>query len=377
MKRRTTFAAVTVALVLGLGAAAVYLVVRARGAARGTRAASSVRVGDFKSIYVFDQDPELGSVVKKNLRRARLVVPGRPHPLPTTLKEMEATIKKRRVFFVTTNSMGWRNQEVKPEPARGTVRIINLGDSVTFGWGVADDRTYSAVLGKLLRKRGAFEVINIGIPSLDSTGADRLLARVERFQPRLVTINVGLNDLAPDLTRSRSFDPAFGQPARRYRQVVTRLAKTLRGMLRRLQDAGIKAVLFVPPMNSFYPRQDGEYLCQAIRGVARDQHLPLIDLPAIFSQEERKSGLVVETRGGTQRLLQYSGGRSEVLVSAAVEVKRRYYISRAIYDFLENRSVSQRLSIDGCHPNEAGHELAARLLLSEVLKLVQRQGPPR
>ena len=372
MRRRTKFGVVTVALVLGLGALAAYVLIRARTGAGTARTVDRVKAGDFKSIYVFAHDPELGSVVKKNLRKARLVVPGRPHPLPTSLKEMEATIQRRRVFFVSTNSMGFRDREIKTAAAPGTIRVVNLGDSVTFGWGVEDDRTYSAVLGKLLQKQGAFEVINTGIPSMDSTGVDRLLARIEHLQPRVVTINMGLNDLAPDPTTSRSFDPAFGQPAKKYRRVVTDLAKTLRGMLRRLQDAGTRVIVFVPPMNSFYPRQDGEYILQAIRGVARDAHLPLIDLPAIFNEQERRDGLVVETRGGTQQLVRYSAGRPEVLVSAAVTPGRKYYVAASIYDHMENSSVSQRLSIDGCHPNEAGHELIARRLLSEILKLALR-----
>ena len=122
-------------------------------------------------------------------------------------------------------------------------------------------------------------------------------------------------------------------------------------------------------MNSFYPRQDGRFLCDAIRGVARDQHLPLIDLPAIFHQEEQKDGLVVRTTGTTQRLVRYTGGEPDALVTATVKKGREFYVSKEIYDYLEREPVSQRLSIDGCHPNEAGHALIARRLAAEVLKL--------
>ena len=372
MTRRTKFGLVTVALVLGSGALAAYLLVRARTTMRSPQTASWVKVGDFRSIYAFAHDPELGSVVKKNLRKARMVVPGRPHPLPTTLKQMEATIQRRRVFFVTTNSMGFRNHEVKVAAAAGTVRIVNLGDSVTFGWGVDEGRSYSALLGRMLKKEGAFEVINTGIPSLDSTGVDRLLARIEHLRPRLVTINMGLNDLAPDPDTGRNFDPAFDQPAKKYKWAVNGLAKTLRGMLRRLQDSGTRVVLFVPPMNSFYPRQDGEYILEAIRGVARDAQIPLIDLQAIFIKEERKNGLVLETRDNTQKLVKYSAGEPDVLVSATVTGGRKFFVADSIYRYMEHNPVSQRLSIDGCHPNEAGHELIARLLLREVLKLVRK-----
>jgi len=49
-----------------------------------------------------------------------------------------------------TNSFGLRSPEVAvPKPA-GTFRILSLGDSRTFGWGLADEATYSRRLERLL-----------------------------------------------------------------------------------------------------------------------------------------------------------------------------------------------------------------------------------
>jgi len=67
---------------------------------------------------------------------------------------------------VHINSFGTRGPEFAlPKPA-GVIRILSLGDSTCFGWGVGNDETYSRLLEKKLnesRKGGArFEVINAG-----------------------------------------------------------------------------------------------------------------------------------------------------------------------------------------------------------------------
>ena len=47
---------------------------------------------------------------------------------------------------VTINSLGLRNREIAPAKPEGVTRIMMLGDSIVFGWGVAQDKTMSVVL---------------------------------------------------------------------------------------------------------------------------------------------------------------------------------------------------------------------------------------
>jgi hypothetical protein len=51
---------------------------------------------------------------------------------------------------VTTNSLGLRGAEVEPKQPN-EMRILSLGESSTFGYGVEDDQTYSALLERRLR----------------------------------------------------------------------------------------------------------------------------------------------------------------------------------------------------------------------------------
>jgi lysophospholipase L1-like esterase len=68
---------------------------------------------------------------------------------------------------VHVNSQGTRGPEFQIEKPAGTIRILSLGDSRTFGWGLADDETYSRRLEQLLQSYVGtgkkVEVINAGV----------------------------------------------------------------------------------------------------------------------------------------------------------------------------------------------------------------------
>lgn len=68
---------------------------------------------------------------------------------------------------VHINSEGTRGPEFAPEKPAGTIRILSLGDSKTFGWGVSGTEAYSGRLEILLQSwvgRGRkVEVINAGV----------------------------------------------------------------------------------------------------------------------------------------------------------------------------------------------------------------------
>jgi hypothetical protein len=58
-----------------------------------------------------------------------------------------------------TNSRGMRGAEVAERKDPGRVRVLCLGDSFTFGHGVADDQTWPAVVSRLDRR---LEMVNMG-----------------------------------------------------------------------------------------------------------------------------------------------------------------------------------------------------------------------
>ena len=68
-----------------------------------------------------------------------------------------------------TNSKGTRGPEFSEQKPPNTIRVITLGDSTTFGWGLADDETWPAKLEEYLQagigESKDVEVINAGVNS--------------------------------------------------------------------------------------------------------------------------------------------------------------------------------------------------------------------
>lgn len=101
---------------------------------------------------------------------------------------------------VAINSYGFRDREHLVTPEFGTFRILCIGDSLTFGDGVAIEDTYPKQLETVLNESGTgkFEVINAGVPSYD-TWQEVMFFRIKgvRFEPRIVILGFYGNDIVP------------------------------------------------------------------------------------------------------------------------------------------------------------------------------------
>ena len=101
---------------------------------------------------------------------------------------------------VSVNRLGLRDHELAvPKPA-GTVRVLGVGDSVTFGYGVRLEQTYLKVLESRLNERARagvrYEVVNAGIEEcgLDAYH-DTIQTLAPTLEPDLVLVGIVLNDI--------------------------------------------------------------------------------------------------------------------------------------------------------------------------------------
>lgn len=69
-------------------------------------------------------------------------------------------------YWVRTNDRGLRDEAFNTTPPNGTIRILVLGDSFAFGWGVNRSNTITERLERRLNKDSneTYQVINAGIP---------------------------------------------------------------------------------------------------------------------------------------------------------------------------------------------------------------------
>lgn len=103
---------------------------------------------------------------------------------------------------VSFNALGLRDVERSVKPAPGTVRILALGDSVTFGMGVAQHQTYPRKTEALLnagRIGGPrVEVLNMGMPGYNTLHQLAQLREVGlALEPNVVVVGFLYNDVEP------------------------------------------------------------------------------------------------------------------------------------------------------------------------------------
>ncbi|MFT5429894.1 MAG: lysophospholipase L1-like esterase [Myxococcota bacterium] len=94
---------------------------------------------------------------------------------------------------VTISEQGLRDDVYPPQKPRGVRRVLCVGDSTTFGWGVEQAETFCTRLSGHLP--AGWETINLGVPGYNSTQEVRRLERFGlQFQPDVVMILFDGND---------------------------------------------------------------------------------------------------------------------------------------------------------------------------------------
>ena len=129
---------------------------------------------------------------------------------------------------VTTNRAGLRGPELRTRQ-ENTWRILLLGDSQTWGFGVDDDETYAINLEALLQEQFPeldIQVLNGGVPGYGTVDQLHFLqARIEKLDPDLVVVQfLSVNDLQENRAPANEWativdgllahrDPAAGEEA--------------------------------------------------------------------------------------------------------------------------------------------------------------------
>jgi lysophospholipase L1-like esterase len=126
---------------------------------------------------IYDFDPEIGHVL-------------RPRQLSFTFDRP-----------VQTNSLGLRDREIAPYPTPGTLRVLALGDSQTFGNGLDPSETWPKQLERMLQNLDGgrrWEVMNAGIPATDTWQHEIVLGWfLDTIHPNAVVLAFYVNDVAP------------------------------------------------------------------------------------------------------------------------------------------------------------------------------------
>jgi len=271
-----------------------------------------------------------------NLQEATIYVLDRPHA-PEELKSPEDLARSNRVrqFTISTNDQGLRNPAIT---AKHKFRILCVGESVTFGWGVTAEASYPAQLQKILE----VEVINAGTPSARIEHSSKWIQnQAEKLQPDLILLT--------------------GRPDWLHPHAINSFSTSIRNAQRYIKPVPIALIL--PPLSSF-DRQGLENLEQEQQQIKQSlRNVPVLDLSEQFMQHEATSGVRLQIEGEQQQLVNVATG--EVIVRAEntpLQPGHPVLAPEIIAAFENDPQLREPLIFDGGHPDEEGFVLFAQLV---------------
>jgi acyl-CoA thioesterase I len=142
-----------------------------------------------------------------------------------------------------------QRQEAPGQGAKASMKtIVAVGDSLTAGFGIAEEEGYPALLEKKLQADGhQYRVINAGVSAETSSGALSRLEWILTLKPDIVILETGAND------GLRGIDPQVAE------NNIREILKTLKDRDVVVLLAGMKMVrnlgpVYVAKFNALYPR---------------------------------------------------------------------------------------------------------------------------
>ncbi len=255
------------------------------------------------------------------------------------------------------NSLGLRGDEVPPK-ARGEYRILSLGESSTFGWHVAEDETYSSLLGSSLPSAEGrpVRVINAGAAGYTLfQGVTYLERRGLALEPDMVMIYFGINDflkVAFRAERDALVDPeSAGITDRRLFERRQRPLARLMSSLRRYSNLARLVSLPRAPerkrvrrgRDRRVPPQDRRWLLARVRQLCLENRIDLVVIIPWYRVFDDHVHLLRETAQWQEVLVI----DLPAALAAVPEPLETYFVDRV-------------------HPSPSGHREIARVIDSEL-----------
>lgn len=160
---------------------------------------SAVEIGNRKAINKPTAELSLGQIIQLS-------------PNPRIIYDLiPNSFYRFQNVAVQTSSQGFRDKDYPKQKKKGSKRIIGLGDSVMFAWGVEEDKGYLALVEKQLNKQQdslSYELINTGVPGYNTSMEVAVLEhKFDLNEIDLVILNFVGNDFdLPDFIRKK---PAY------------------------------------------------------------------------------------------------------------------------------------------------------------------------
>jgi hypothetical protein len=255
---------------------------------------------------------------------------------------------------ISTNRFGLRDRDLE-QKQDGELRILLLGDSITFGWGVAADETYGRKLESLLESRLGRRVrtVNAGVGGSNTVQEYALFKRdVAAIDPDLVVLLYVPNDIQ---SSNPNFDPRSQSdldgkaPQETVRILLERswLYRLVRFVLSDVDPSGLTSF-------DKYARgvRDSMNALAGIAGLCRERH---IQFDTFFYREKQRPDPKSPYLDQLLAEVSHVGNTQGFRVSD----------TRPWWGDLDRRSVT--ISVVDWHPNARGHDILAGGIASVLI----------
>jgi lysophospholipase L1-like esterase len=253
---------------------------------------------------------------------------------------------------VTINADGLRDRDY-PIPRGPAYRMIVLGDSLTFGWGVPQAQTFENLMEGAINRRRPAEILNFGIGNYNTSQETALFVdRGLKYAPDKVVLFYFINDAEPTPRASR-----WSVLAR------SEFLSFFWSRMRRLAGLASATGGYRDYYSSLYAAGARGWL---------DAQAALLRLQAAC--RERSIALQVVLLPELHQLRPYPFATEHAAVSAFLQAHGIDHLDLA--PFFDRAVDPSRLWVapDDAHPNAAGHRLIAEYTLPFVFP---REGMPR
>lgn len=257
----------------------------------------------------------------------------------------------------TRNQFGFRGKDWTEEKKVNVFRIWVLGDSLTFGEGVADSDVYPHLIESELQKDFRVEVLNLGEPGRQSEEiAELAKGLIDKHEPDLVLYGLCHNDFLPAGKSQYNTRDDYSFPLSK-RLKASLLARTEIGKFledrynRFLLNLGLRADFIDDILEDFHSYQSrfSRDMKRINRIVTDRTGRPVISL--VLNQHTRFD----RNRRMSRIAERYMNDAGMVVIPAEpYELK-----------YAENKTKLHVSQWEG-HPNEKAHRIFAELFLNEI-----------
>ncbi|MBU1085930.1 MAG: SGNH/GDSL hydrolase family protein [Candidatus Omnitrophica bacterium] len=271
------------------------------------------------------------------------------------------------------NKDGFRDDEFALTKPENTIRIIMLGDSITFGVPADKEHTFTQLLEKNLKEKKQlnYDVMNLGIPGYNIVSEVELLKVFGmKYKPNIVILNFFWND--SDLYPYTYYDFFWerdGTPAQKkwtHRYYLANCFKLKRYFLRsHLFSLLLSAIDKMNDKNDF---EISKYKHRIIDNNSTLLEKKITELNKLAIRHNFKLLICLHP------VFDYDTARAHSNYTKLKDIAQQLNIAFVdLLPFYIQESANPRVFIenqkDTFHPNTKGHELIARILAEKLKEL--------